>query len=93
MHSSTNTSEILKIKEMFPKLQAKKIENIQKIINGKGKSKPKINMMTKGPSRKQIIIPMNNENKLRFMKSSSDYITNITRALKDVKSKVMANFV
>jgi len=35
MHSSTNTSEILKIKEMFPKLQAKKIENIQKIINGK----------------------------------------------------------
>jgi len=48
MHSSTNPSKILKIKKTFPKLQVKKIENIQKIINGKGKPKLRINMMTKG---------------------------------------------
>jgi len=90
---STITSKILKIKETFLKLQTKKIEKIQKIINGKGKPKSKINMTIKSPSRKQIIVPMSNENKLRFIKSPSDYITNINRALKNVKSKVMADFI
>ena len=52
---------MLKIKEMFPKLQNKKINQVQKIING-GESKPKpyINMTTRGPSHKQIIVSMNN---------------------------------
>ena len=35
-------------------------------------------MTMKSPSYKQIIIPMNNENKNEFMKNSSDYIINIT---------------
>ena len=68
-------------------------KNIQKIINSKGKLKPKINMMTKVPSRKQIIISISNENKLRFIESSSDYIANINKVLKNVKFKVMANFI
>jgi len=93
MYLLTNTSKFLKIKENFQKLQAKKIENIQKIINSKDKLKPKINMMTKGPSRKQIIISISNENKLRFIESSSDYIANINKALKNIKFKVMANFI
>ena len=50
-------------------------------------------MTTKGPSRKQVIIPMNNENKTRFMESSSSHIANLNRALKNIKSDVMANFV
>ena len=54
---------------------------------------PKINMITKGSSRKQIIISISNENKLRFMESSSDYIANISKVLKNVKFKVMANFI
>ena len=90
---STITSKILKIKKTFLKLQANKIENIQKIINGKGKPKPKINMTTKSPSRKQIIVFMSNENKSRFIESPSDYITNINKALKNVKSKVVADFI
>jgi len=44
--------EVLKIKEAFPNLQGKKIENIQKIINGGNKPKPRLNMTTKGPSHK-----------------------------------------
>jgi len=41
--SSANiTRETLKIKEAFPNLQNKKIENIQKIIRDKDKSKPKL---------------------------------------------------
>ena len=50
-------------------------------------------MTMKKPLRKQIIVPMSNDNKLKFMEESSVYITNINRALKNIKSKVMANFV
>ena len=39
--------ETLKIKEVFPNLQNKKIENIQKIISSEGKPKPWFNMTTK----------------------------------------------
>ena len=87
------TSKILKIKEMFSKLQVRKINNIHKIINGVGKLKPKVNMTTKKPSRKQVIIPMSNKNKTRFIESSSKYIANLNRVLKNIKSDVMANSV
>jgi len=50
----------LKIKEIFQKLQNHKIDQVQKIINGgKDKPKPQINMTTKGPSCKQVIVSMN----------------------------------
>ena len=55
------TREILKIKETFLKLPVKKIKNIQKTINYNGKSKPKLNITTKNLSRKQVIVPINNE--------------------------------
>jgi len=87
------TSEILKIKKMFSKLQVSKIDNIHKIINSVGKPKPKVNMMTKRPSRKQVIIPISNENKIRFMESSSKHIANLNRALKNIKLNVIADFV
>ena len=51
--SSQNTNiarDTLKIKEAFPNLQNKKIENIQKIISSKGKPKPHLNITTKRPS-------------------------------------------
>jgi len=47
----------------------------------------------KGPSRKQIIIPMNKENKSQFMKDSSSHIANINRTLKNIKSKIITDFV
>jgi len=50
-------------------------------------------MTMKGLSRKQVIIPMSNDNKTKFMESVSFYITNLNRALKNIKSEVMANFV
>jgi len=51
--SKRNFKEVLKIKEAFPYLSDKKIIDIVNIVNKKeGKSKPRINMTTKGPSRK-----------------------------------------
>jgi len=83
--SASKVSEILKIKEHFPNLLVKKIENIYKMINDSGKVKPKINMTTKGPSQKQIIIPMSNDNKSKFMALLTEHITNLNSMLKDIK--------
>ena len=41
---------------MFLNLQAKKNENIQKVINNNGKPRSKLNMAMKGLSRKQDYI-------------------------------------
>jgi len=92
-HLPNNTREVLKIKKMFLNLQANKIENIQKIIKDNSKPKPRINITTKRPLRKYVIVSMNNNNKTKFMKKSSTHITNINRALKNIKLKVMANFI
>jgi len=50
-------------------------------------------MTTKGPSRKHVIIPMDNDNNTRFMKNSSAHVTNINRALRNMKSEVLVNFI
>jgi len=85
--------ETFKIKEMFLNLQNKKIENIQKIISSKTKSKPKLNITTKEPSMKQVIIPINVANTRNLIKDSSLHMSNINRVLKNIKSEVMANFI
>ena len=91
--SSNSTRETLKIKEAFSKLQNKKIENIQKIISSENKTKPKLNMIIKRPSRKQVIVSMNPENIRNFIKELSTHVTNINKALKNIKSDIMADFV
>ena len=50
-------------------------------------------MTTKDPSRKQIIISMNNDNKSKFIASSNVHITNINSMLRNIKSNIMANFI
>ena len=47
----------------------------------------------KGPSRKHVIIPISNDNNMEFMKNSSIYIANINRALRNIKSKVLVDFI
>ena len=90
---ANSTREALKIKETFPNLPTKKIKNIQKVINGRGKTKPKLHMTTKRPFQKQVIVLMSNNNKLKFMMDLSSHIVNIDRALKNIKSDTKADFV
>jgi len=80
--------EMLKIKETFLNLPNKKIEQVQKVINNSN-NKSKL----KGPSRKQVIIPMNNDITKEFIKDSSLHIININWALKAIKSSTIANFI
>jgi len=50
-------------------------------------------MTTKGLSRKQVTIPIDNDNIVKFMKNSLIYITNLNRNLQNVKSKVLVDFI
>ena len=94
--SSTNSNiarETLKIKKAFPNLQNKKIENIQKMISSESKLKPRLNMTIKRLLRKQVIITMSLDNANKFINNLSSHVTNINRALKNIKSDIMADFI
>ena len=56
-------------------------------------SKLHIKMTTKGPSRKQVIIPMSSENVISFIKSSSLHVANIDRLLCNAKSDVLVDYI
>jgi len=91
--TSNNILEVLKIKEMFTSLNAQKVDQVNNIVNGQTKPKPHIKMTTKGPSRKQVIIPMSGDNINSFMKSSSLHVANINRLLRNAKSDVLADYI
>ena len=88
-----STSEVLKIKEYFPALNANQINQVNNIVKGNPKPKPHIQMTTKGPSRKQIIIPISNNNNNTFMKNSAAYVANINRLLRNAKSEAAVDYI
>ena len=90
---TANTSEVLKIKEAFPTINAKKIDQINNIIKGNPKPKPHIQMTTKSPSRKQVIVLMSSENNNNFMKNSTTHVANINRYLRNAKSEVLVDYI
>jgi len=89
----TNTSDVLKIKETFSALNAKKIDQVNDIVYGQSKPKPHIKMTTKGPSRKHIIIPMSSDNAASFMKNSLLNVANINRELRNAKTEVLVGYI
>lgn len=80
--------DIIKLKENYPNLLAREIENIHKFINNMSMSKlkPYIKMTIKRLSHKQVIILMSKDNIDKIMALSSVYITNTNKALKNIKS-------
>ena len=50
-------------------------------------------MTMKGLSRKQVIIPMNDDSKKNFIEKSSSHVTNINSTLKNIKLDVIVDFV
>ena len=50
-------------------------------------------MMIKGLLRKQVIVPISNDNRTKFIKNLSTYIVNINRALKYIKLEIKTNFI
>ena len=89
----TNIKDILKLKNNFPNLLAKKIEEIHKMVKDQNKYRVRINMMTKRLSCCQIIIPICTESTTKIMAKSSKYVTNINHLLKNIKLNIVANFI
>ena len=50
-------------------------------------------MTIKGPSRKQVIISMSEDNARTIVSQANTHISNINRLLKGVKSEILANFI
>ena len=50
-------------------------------------------MTTKGPSRKQVIVPMSNNNTISFTKNSVLYVAHINRLLRNAKSDIVVDFI
>jgi len=90
---SASTSDVLKIKETFPTLNANKINQINSIVHGQNKLKPRIKITTKGLSRKHIIIPMSSDNTASFMKNSSLNVANINRELQKAKTDILVDYI
>ena len=90
---SASTSDVLKIKEAFPTLNAYKIDQVNSIVNGQSKPKLRISMTTKGPSRKHIIIPMSGDNVSSFLKNSPLNVANINRQLHNTKSDILVDYI
>ena len=86
-------SNVIKIKKTFTSIGAKKIDQINNIIKGSSKLKPCIQMTMKSLSRKQVIILMDNDNNIKFMKNLLIHITNINRILRNIKSEVLVDFI
>ena len=90
---STSASDMIKIKNMFPSIGAKKIDQINKIVKRSPKPKCQINMTTKRPLHKQVIFPMSSDNRDKFMKNSAIHAANLNRNLKNTKSEVLVDFI
>ena len=79
---------------MFPSLLANEVGRILKVKNSsEGTKKPKLNMTTRGPSRKEVIIPITKSNTELIVKSAHTHITNINKCLKNSKSDIIADFI
>ena len=50
-------------------------------------------MTTKGLSQKQIIVPMGQANVNKILTLSSIHVANINRALRNIKSNVMIDYI
>jgi len=82
------------VKKVFPALSADEVGKILKAKNsGKGMKKPKINMMTRGQSRKEVIIPMTKANAELIVNSAHIHVSNINKCLKNSKSDTFADFI
>jgi len=82
------------VKEAFPSLLANEVGKMLKAKNSSGGlKKPKINMMTKEQSRREVIIPMTKTNAELIVNSAHIHTSNVNKCLKNSKSDTFADFI
>ena len=86
--------DIVRVKEAFPALLVDEVKKVLKIKNSReSNKKPKINMTTRRPSRKKVIIPMTKYIAELIVNSAHIYITNVNKCLKNSKSNIITDFI
>ena len=84
----------MQVKEVFPALSADEVGKVLKIKNSGGDNrKLKINIMTRGLSRKEVIIPIAKHIAELIVNSAHIHITNINKCLRNSKSDIVADFI
>jgi len=91
---ASNVTNALKIKEAFPALPNKKVLEMHKAAFGQHTNRAKkVQFTTKGPSRKQAIIPVHNDLAESIMGDASTHIFQTNALLKNVKSSMCSEFI
>ena len=91
---SCNIEDVLQVKEAFPSLLADKVGKMLKVKNSsKDNRKSKINMTTRGLSRKEVIISMAKMNTELIINSAHIHISNVNKYLKNSKSDIIIDFI
>ena len=79
--------DVIQVKEVFSTLLANEVEKMLKAKNSsRSTKKSKINMTTKGQSRREIIISMTKVNAELIVNSVHIHVSNINKCLKNFKS-------
>jgi len=90
----SNVTNALKIKEAFPALPNKKVLEMHNAAFGQHINRAKkVQFTTKGPSRKQAIIPVHNELAESIIGDASTHIFQINVLLKNVRSSIRFEFI
>jgi len=91
---ASNVTNALKIKKAFPALPDKKILEMHKAAFGQHANRvKKVQATTKGPSRKQAIIPVHNNLAESIMGDASTHVFQINAQLKNVKPSMHSEFI
>jgi len=90
----SHIEDIVRVKEEFPALLADEVGKVLKIKNsGEGNKKHRINMTTREPLRKEVIIPMAKHISELIVNSAHIHIANVNKCLKNSKSDIIADFI
>ena len=90
----SSIKDVIWVKEAFPALSADEVGKMLKAKNsGRDMKKPKINITTRGQSRREIIISMTKANAKLIVNSAHIHVSNVNKYLKNSKSDTFADFI
>jgi len=91
---ASNITNTLKIKDAFPALPNKKVLEMHNAAFGQHINRAKkVQFTTKGPSRKQAIIPVHNKLAEGIIGDASTHVFQINALLKNVKLSICSKFI
>jgi len=91
---SSPAADIFKLHDTFPALPNRKIIKIHQASLSKAPLvKRKVQITTKGPSRKQVIIPISSQQADIIMNNAGFHVSSINNQLKGIKSTIQVEFI